>query len=137
MQAKQSSPAQASQDLVDGGGGVATHRSASPRLITTSNSRSAQQLAHGVNSLINSHKNALAQHNNSNHYSTSIPQLSQNSSGIKQSINRSSAVNNAAINVKSTDINGSLFQKQHTGRQEVDKSTTADSHISQLKMVKR
>ena len=103
-----------SQDCVDGGSGVGggVHRSASPRVSSASTSRSAQQLARGVNSLINSHKNALAQHNNTNHNNnSSIPQFSHHANGIKQTANGSA-------------------------RREVDKSATADSHISQLKMVR-
>ena len=71
------------QDSTDGNTGTSTHRSASPRVPNSSTSRSAQQLAHGVNSLITSHKNALAQHNNVTSNNSSIPQLSHHTNGVK------------------------------------------------------
>ena len=120
------------QDSTDGNAGASTHRSASPRVPNSSTSRSAQQLAHGVNSLITSHKNALAQHNNVTSNNSSIPQLSHHTNGVKSGKTPSS--NYSTGHVKLIDSNASS-QKQYVARRDGDKSATADSHISQLKMV--
>jgi len=139
VKAKQSSPAHSvaslhPKDSLDGGTGIAGHRSASPRLSSASTSRSAQQLAHGISSLITSHKNALAQHNNSNqNINSSIPQLSHHTIGLKQPSGKISANTNFTGNAKSIETSGS-YQRQYAARQDGDKSATADSHISQLKM---
>ena len=108
------------------------HRSASPRISSTSTSRSAQQLAHGVSSLITSHKNALAQHNINNQTNSSIPQPFH-TNGVKQSIGKSPQSSSPACN-KQLD-SGITSQKQVAVRRDPEKSTTADSHIAQLKMV--
>ena len=108
------------------------HRSASPRISSTSTSRSAQQLAHGVSSLITSHKNALAQHNINNQTNSSIPQPFH-TNGLKQSIGKSPQSSSPACN-KQLD-SGITSQKQVAVRRDPEKSTTADSHIAQLKMV--
>ena len=108
------------------------HRSASPRISSTSTSRSAQQLAHGVSSLITSHKNALAQHNINNQTNSSIPQPFH-TNGVKQSIGKSPQSSSPACN-KQLD-SGVTSQKQVAVRRDPEKSTTADSHIAQLKMV--
>ena len=122
------------QDSLDGSIGIAGHRSASPRLSSASTSRSAQQLANGVSSLITSHKNALAQNNISNQISNSnIPQFSH-TNGLKQSLGKVPPTNSSSGHGKSVDSNGPS-QRQYMGRREIDKCTTADSHISQLKMV--
>ena len=118
------------QDSTDGNSGTSTHRSASPRVPNSSTSRSAQQLAHGVNSLITSHKNALAQHNNVTSNNSSIPQLSHHTNGVKAGKTPSSNYS------KLIDTSASS-QKQYVARRDGDKSATADSHISQLKMVNK
>ena len=123
------------QDSTDGNSGTSTAiRSASPRVPNSSTSRSAQQLAHGVNSLITSHKNALAQHNNVTSNNSSIPQLSHHTNGVKTGKTPSS--NYSTGHVKLIDSSASS-QKQYVARRDGDKSATADSHISQLKMVNK
>ena len=121
------------QDSLDGSSGVVGHRSASPRLSSASTSRSAQQLAHGVSSLITSHKNALAQNNINNQISNSNIPLLSHTNGLKQSIGKVSSTTNSFGHGKSVDSNGP--SRQYVARREIDNSTTADSHISQLKMV--
>ena len=115
-----------------------SRRSASPRPASAAaNSRSAHQLANGVNSLINSHKHALAQHhhlNNSNQTTTNIPQ--PNTNGLKQSVSRMSAINQVGLGSGKTSSDQMQQRHQYTPRRDaVDKSASADSHISQLKMV--
>ena len=122
------------QDSLEGSSGIVGHRSASPRLTSTSNSRSAQQLAHGVSSLITSHKNALAQNNINNQISNSNIPLLSHTNGSKQSIMKASPASNSSGHGKLVDSSGPP-QRQYMVRREIDKSTTADSHISQLKMV--
>ena len=98
----------------------------------TSTSRSAQQLANNATSLITSHKNALAQHNISNQTSSSIPQPFH-TNGLKQPVGKSSQ-NISQASYKVPD-NGVTSQRQIVHRRDAEKSTTADSHIAQLKMV--
>ena len=75
------------------------------------------------------------QHNNSNQStSSSIPQLSHNTIALKQPSGKLSSNSNNTAYSKSAEVSGS-YQRQHVGRREGDKSATADSHISQLKMV--
>ena len=119
-------------DSCDNISGATGHRSDSPRLSNTPSSRSAQQLAHGVSSLITSHKNALAQHNISNQTNSSIPQP-YHTNGLKHPVGKS-LQNNLPSTNKSID-SGISSQRQIVSRRDGDKSTTADSHISQLKMV--
>ena len=119
-------------DSSDSTSGTTGHRSASPRLSSTSTSRSAQQLANGVSSLITSHKNALAQNNISNQTNSSIPQPFH-TNGLKHPIGKSSQ-NNSPSTFKYVDSCISS-QRQVVSRRDGDKSTTADSHIAQLKMV--
>ena len=137
LQAKQSSPAHSvaslqSHDPSDNKIGATGHRSASPRMSSSSTSRSAQQLAHGVSSLITSHKNALAQHNYSNQTNSSIPQPFH-ANGFKQPVGKSSQNSSTACN-KQPD-SSAMSQRQVATRKDLEKSTTGDSHIAQLKMV--
>ena len=122
------------QDQADVASGLVGHRSAStpPRPSSASTSRNAHQLANGVNSLINSHRQALAQHN-ANNTNSSIPQPAQNTNGLKQPVSRS-AMNNSSLN-KMSEKSTPAMQRQFTVHREADKSATADTHISQLKMV--
>ena len=137
LQAKQHSPAHSvaslqPHEISDNKNGIAGHRSASPRISSASTSRSAQQLANNATSLITSHKNALAQHNISNQTSSSIPQPFH-TNGLKQPVGKSSQ-NNSQASYKVPD-NGVTSQRQIVHRRDTEKSTTADSHIAQLKMV--
>merc|ERR1712223_2085134 len=136
VKAKQHSPAHSvaslqPHEISDNKIGIAGHRSASPRMSSTSTSRSAQQLANNATSLITSHKNALAQHNISNQTNSSIPQPFH-TNGLKQPVGKSSQ-NSSLASYKVPD-NGVTSQRQIVHRRDAEKSTTADSHIAQLKM---
>merc|ERR1711981_772945 len=72
-----------------------------------------------------------AQHNNVTSNNSSIPQLSHHTNGVKAGKTPSS--NYSTGHAKLTDTSASS-QKQYLARRDCDKSATADSHISSLKM---